>query len=245
MEGVSFLQLVLANLVLAAGSCLQGVAGYGLGTLAAPLLFLISSAFLPGVMIVDAVLLNVLMLVRNRSGISFSPVRFAIVGSVVGIAAASVTLTLLSAQGFELAFGALILVAVVLSVVGWKPALNARNSVVAGGVSGYMGTITGVGGPPIAMVYQNETGARVRANLSAFFVFSSCAAVLALLPTGLIGVSELKLVAVTFPGVLAGFWLSRHLVNRLPFAALRPVILAIAALAGVGALSRGLLAYLS
>lgn len=243
MTDIGLANILLANFVLVAGACLQGVAGYGIGTLSAPLLFLISPAFLPGVMIVNAVLLNILMLMRNRTSITLRPVRYAIGGSLIGIALASVTLTALTPRGFELAFGAIILLAVSLSVVGLKPQLSAGNSLVAGGVSGYMGTITAVGGPPMALIYQNENGPRVRANLSAFFVFSSLATVAALVPAGYIGVEELKLVLLTFPGVVIGFWLSKFLIHRLPFDALRPIILAIAGLAGVSALARGVFAY--
>lgn len=240
---LSLTQILLANLALAAGACLQGVAGYGIGTLSAPLLFLISPAFLPGVMITNSVLLNILMLLRNRTSITLRPVRFAIGGSVVGILLASLTLTALTPRGFELTFGALILVAVLLSVVGLKPALSDRNSLIAGGVSGYMGTITAIGGPPMALIYQHEAGPRVRANLSAFFFFSSVVTVLALIPAGYIGSSELKLVAVSLPGVVVGFWSSRFLIHRLPYDILRPIILAIAGLAGVSALARGMFAY--
>lgn len=231
---------MLANLALLAGACLQGVAGYGIGTLAAPVVFLINPIFLPGVMIINAVLLNLLMLVRNRASLSFRPVRYAIGGNVVGTVLAGFTLTALSEQGFELMFGALILLSVGLSVVGMKPSLSGQNSLFAGGASGYMGTITAVGGPPMGLIYQNETGPLVRANLAAFFLFGSCASIVVLAPAGYIGIRELKLVAVTFPGVIIGFWMSGHLVNRMPFGALRPLILSIAALAGAAALLRGL-----
>lgn len=243
MADITSTQILLANLALVAGACLQGVAGYGIGTLSAPLLFLISPAFLPGVMILNAVLINIFMLVRNRSGISFRPVRYAIGGSILGIALASATLTALTPQGFELIFGAIILFAVILSVIGVKPGLSDSNSMIAGGVSGYMGTITAVGGPPMALIYQKETGPRVRGNLSAFFVFSSLAAVVALVQAGYIGARELKLVAMTFPGVIFGFWISKFLIYRLPYEALRPIILAIAGLAGLSALARGIFAY--
>lgn len=243
MVDITLTEILLANVILAAGACLQGVAGYGISTLSAPLLFLISPVFLPGVMIVNAVLLNFLMLVRNRASVTFSPVRYAIGGSLVGTVLASATLMMLTAQGFEIAFGALVLLGVVLSVMGFKPQLSARNSILAGGASGYMGTITAVGGPPIALIYQNEKGPRVRGNLAAFFLFSSCASVVALAPAGYIGMQELNLVALTFPGVIVGFWSSRFLVQRLPFEAMRPIILAIAAIAGASVLLQGLFAY--
>lgn len=243
LSDISLFQLILANLVLVAGACLQGVAGYGIGTLSAPLMFLISPAFLPGVMIINAVVLNILMLIRNHQSLTFRPVRYAIGGNVIGTGLAAITLTVLTAQGFELAFGVLILMAVGLSVMGLKPSLSPRNSAVAGGVSGYMGTITAVGGPPIALIYQNETGELVRANLAAFFLFASLASVVALAPAGYIGIFEMKLVLATTPGVFVGFWLSGHLVTRLPFHALRPIILSIAAMAGIAAVVRGVLTY--
>ncbi|WP_026286790.1 sulfite exporter TauE/SafE family protein [Gilvimarinus chinensis] len=243
MTDISLMQLLLANLALLAGSCLQGVAGYGIGTLSAPLLFLISPSLVPGVAVVNAVLLNVLMLIRNHQSLSFRQVRYAIGGNIIGTALAALTLTVLSAQGFDLAFGVLILLAVAISVMGVKPRLTDRNSILAGGASGYMGTITAVGGPPIALIYQNETGPLVRANLSAFFLFACLASVVALAPAGFIGSKELTLFLWTCPGVFVGFWLSGLLVNRLPFSALRPVILSIAALAGIAAVARGVLSY--
>jgi uncharacterized protein len=243
VSDLSLLQILLANLALLAGACLQGVAGYGIGTLAAPLVFLISPALVPGVMIVNAVLLNLLMLVRNRASLTFRPVRYAIGGNIIGTVLAGFTLTLLTEQGFALAFGALILLAVALSVIGYRPHLSDRNSLVAGGASGYMGTITAVGGPPMGLIYQNEAGSRVRANLSAFFLFGSCASIVVLAPAGYIGAVEMTLVAMTFPGVLIGFWLSGYVVNRLPFGAFRPIVLSVAALAGFAALLRGYFSY--
>jgi uncharacterized membrane protein YfcA len=99
-----------------------------------------------------------------------------------------------------------------------------------------------VGGPPIALIYQNEKGPLVRANMSAFFLAASFLSLSALSTSGYLGQTELMLFVTTFPGVLIGFWLSGKLVNRMPFEGLRPVILGVAAVAGLAALVRGLLA---
>jgi len=238
---LSVLQILLANMALLAGACLQGVAGYGIGTLAAPLLFLISPQLVPAPLVLNAVVLTVFMLLRNRGALQIREVRFAIAGGVAGMVLAGITLMLISPTGFELVFGVLILIGVLLSAGGLRPALNARNSVLAGAASTYMGTITAVGGPPIALIYQNEKGPLVRANMSAFFLVASFFSIAALVASGYLGHRELQLFAVTFPGVLIGFWLSGKLVNRMPFDGLRPVILGIAAIAGVAALVRGLM----
>lgn len=238
---LSLLQILLANLALLAGACLQGVAGYGIGTLAAPLLFLINPMLVPAPLVLNALMLTVFMLLRNRAALQLRQVRFALGGGVGGTLLAWITLMLMSPKGFELAFGALILIGVLLSAGGLRPALTARNSILAGAASTYMGTITAVGGPPIAMIYQSQKGPLVRANMSAFFLVASFFSLTALAASGYLGTRELHLVAVTFPGVLAGFWLSGKLVNRLPFDGLRPVILGIAAVAGVVALVRGLM----
>ena len=238
---LSLLQIILANLALLAGSCLQGVAGYGIGTLAAPLLFLISPVLVPAPLVLNALVLTVFMVMRNRGALQIREVRFAIGGGIAGMLLAGVTLMLISPKGFELVFGVLILIGVLLSVAGLRPALNARNSILAGAASTYMGTITAVGGPPIALIYQNQKGPLVRANMSAFFLVASFFSIAALVASGYLGQQELQLVAVTFPGVLVGFWLSGKLVNRMPFDGLRPIILGIAALAGAAALVRGLM----
>lgn len=240
-EDITIYHLILANLVVLAGSCLQGVAGYGIGTLAAPLLFLISPMFIPAPLTLNAGVLTVLMLVRNRTSLQIREVRYAIGGGLIGAVLAGFTLTVITARGFELIFGTLILLAVALSVAGLKPRLNPRNSVIAGTASAYMGTITAVGGPPIAMIYQNEKGPLVRANMSAFFLFANVFVLATLVLSGYLGVTELWLFVATMPGVFIGFWLSAGLVNRLPFEALRPIILGIAAVAGLAALVRGLI----
>ena len=50
----------------------------------------------------------------------------------------------------------------------------------AGALSGFMGTIVSIGGPPIALLYQNESGPSLRGTLSAFFVVGVALAIIGL-----------------------------------------------------------------
>src|SRR5690625_6303645 len=128
-------------------------------------MFVISPVFLPGAMIINAVLMNLLMLVRNRASLSFRPVRYAIGGNIVGTVLAGFTLALLSEQGFALAFGALILLAVTLRVIGYRPQPSARHRRGAGGAPGWRGAVGADGGPPVGPIVEHGTRRRMRANL--------------------------------------------------------------------------------
>jgi uncharacterized membrane protein YfcA len=238
---LTLLQLLLANLFLILGACLQGIIGWGIGTLSAPLLFLVSPSLLPAPMLLNASVLTLLLLLRERREISLGPVRHAIAGNMIGTALAGITLAYVSTAAFEALFGVLILAAVALSISGIRPRLKRSTSMLAGGASGYMGTITAVGGPPIALIYQNEKGPLVRANLAAFFTFGSFTALVTLYFSSLLGAYQLKLFALTVPGVILGFALSRLLVHRVPMGSLRPLILGIAGVAGLLAILRGIL----
>lgn len=239
---LTLLQLLLANLLLAVGACLQGMVGYGIATFSAPLLFLISPVFLPAPMTLNATLITFLMLIRERRGLHLREVRYAIGGNVVGTGLGGLTLVwIATTQQFQLLFGLLVILAVGLSVAGFRPALGRTSSLLAGAASGYMGTITAVGGPPIALIYQNESGPLMRANMSAFFLFASCSALAALFLAGKLGWLEWHLFSLTWPGVVVGFVASRSMVKRVPLNALRPMVLTIAAAAGLLALGKGLI----
>ena len=45
--------------------------------------------------------------------------------------------------------------------------------VLAGAASGVMGTATAIGGPPMALVWQRNSGARLRGTMSGFFLVGS------------------------------------------------------------------------
>ena len=57
----------------------------------------------------------------------------------------------------------------------------------AGTMSGLMGTLTSVGGPPMALVYQREQAATLRSTLAGFFLFGATWSLITLAVTGEVG----------------------------------------------------------
>ena len=215
--------------VIAAGALLQGTIGFGLALLAAPLLYLIDPRLVPGPLMVSSLVLTLLMARREWHAVQGRDLGWSLTGRVAGTMAAVAVLSVISAEGMDLLFGGLVLAAVGLTAVGVTLRPTPGMLVTAGAASGFMGTMTSIGGPPIALVYQHEAAARVRGTLSAFFVVGVVISIAALALVGRFGMLEVRLGGLLLPGTLLGFWLSQHTTPRLDDRHIRPALLAVSA----------------
>ena len=57
----------------------------------------------------------------------------------------------------------------------------------AGATSGVLGTATSIGGPPMALVWQNSSGPKLRGTMSGFFLVGSVLSIAVLAITGGVG----------------------------------------------------------
>jgi uncharacterized membrane protein YfcA len=101
-----------------------------------------------------------------------------------------------------------------------------------------MGTVSGIGGPPIALAYQHTDGPTLRATLPRFFLVAGLLSLVALVAVGRLGAAELRAAAALIPGTLAGFALSPRLARHVDKRAARPVVLGLSTVAAVGLLIR-------
>ncbi len=159
---------VFLNATIAA--VVQSAAGFGLALVSAPLLLLIYGPFVPGPMMAAGMVLTTFILVREHQHVDVSGVTFALIGRVAGTAGAAGFLLVASEASFDIAFAALVMFAVILSAAGVRPRPNPRNAVIAGTLSGLMGTISSIGGPPMALLYQSSGAARLRGTLAGYFL---------------------------------------------------------------------------
>lgn len=230
--------LALAAAVLAVGGLLQGSIGFGSMIVAAPVLILIEPTLVPAPAIVAATALVMLIAWRDRASIEARGVGWTILGRVPGTVLGGAAVALLSQTALEFLFGALLLLGVLLSArrlhLERTPALLFG----AGALSGFMGTATAVGGPPLALVYQREAGPIIRGTLNGIFVIGSAFSLVTLAAVGELGVDELNTGLAISPGIILGFALSRPVASALDARSLRPAILAFAGLAAVAVLVR-------
>ena len=167
------------------------------------------------------------MIVRDRAHLQFNQVSWAMVGGFIGIVLAGLMLKVTSKDQFELAFGLLILFGVLISVLGFVPKVNKITNAIAGFTSGFMGTITAVGGPPMALLYQHGDIKNIKANLTAFFLFLNIVAIITLALIGEITVNTFISVAIALPGLAIGFYISTKAHNIVKAHLIRRWILAL------------------
>lgn len=203
---------IAATVVVA--SALQASIGFGIGMLAAPVVALVDPGLIPGTLIMVATLVTLMVVVQERQEIDLHGTGWALAGRVPGTIAGALLLASLPERGLAIMLAAVVLAGVVMTSFGWIPLPRRRNVVLAGAASGVLGTATAIGGPPMALVWQRNAGARLRGTMGGFFLVGSLMSLAALAATGAITGHTLVAFAVLIPAAVTGYGLSRGL-NRL------------------------------
>lgn len=233
-------EIVAAFAVMAAGGCLQGAVGFGSNLIAAPLLLLVDDAFVPAPIVVGSFVLNALMIRREHAGHFDPTVKPAMVAQVPGALAAGLVISSLPERELSLLFAGLVLVAVAISAAGWHLRPTRATLVAAGSAAGFMGTISGIGGPPVALVYQRSPGPTLRATLSRFFLVGGMVSLAVLAVSGAVDGDSLRACLITVPASAVGFAASTPLVRRIDRGSVRPYVLGLSSLAAVAVVVREL-----
>ncbi len=229
-----------ASLVVFVGATIQGIAGYGVTLLGAPVLFLIHPELSPGPVIVVGTTLPLLILLRDWRAIQVRDLKIGIPASFFGAFCALVMLSFVNEAQLALLLGLLVLLAVGLSLVRHVPPPGPRMIAAGSACSGFMTAVTAIGGPPMGLTYQAVQGRRVSGTLSAIFVPTGLFSVGGLILIGRFDAQDAWLGASLLPAVFAGFLLSGRWVNRIPPQALKALVLGISTLAAALILIRNI-----
>jgi uncharacterized membrane protein YfcA len=228
--------VALATLIIVVGSALQASTGMGMALFAAPLLALIDAAYVPGPMLCAVMLLSATVAWRERSVLDARLLVTALLGLAIGCAVAVALLSMLAGMHLARLFAVMILAAVALSLFGARIRVSTAALLFGGAASGVLGTMSGAHGPPIALVLQNESPARLRGTLCAFFTAGCATSLLALSLGGLFSLAQLELGAALLPGVIVGFALAPLISRRLDRRRTRTAVLTISALSALALL---------
>jgi uncharacterized membrane protein YfcA len=233
--------IIVAGLVVALSALVQGAVGYGMALVAAPLLALVDATLVPVPLILLTSVHAVLAVVRDGRHADWAGVGWAMLGRLPGTGLGVLAVVALSQRLFSLLVGLGVLACVVLSLLPWRPRPRPGSLLLAGLVSGAGGTAAAIGGPPIALLYQDAAGSRIRGTIAGYFVLGSVTSIIALAAAGQVTGSSLANTAVLTPFLLAGFALSAPARQVLDNGWTRYAVLTVAAASAVLLLGRVLL----
>jgi hypothetical protein len=233
LNSITALDLLIAFAVVTVAAVLQGAVGLGMGLVAAPLLNLVATPLVPGPLLFSIMILGLFMAYRERRAIRLQEIAWGIVGRIGGTVVAGWLILRSNPDMLSLWIGVAVVIAVMLSISGLSVRLTWGTLVGAGVVSGVLATIASVGGTPMALLYQHESGAHLRSTLSGFFVLGAVISLMTLAITGHFGPTELLCAVTLAPGALLGFGISGRILPLLNPTWTRWALLLLAGLSGL------------
>ena len=188
----------VAALAITIGAVVQSTVGLGMGMVGAPVLSLLDPTLVPGALLVTVIVLPALTLIQEREHVDWRGIAWGLPARLPGTLLGVWVVAVLPPRALAGAVGAMVIIAVILSLRSFRVRITPVSLVAAGALSGFAGTATSVGGPPMALLYQYEEPARVRATLAAFFL---CGGALSLAALGIGGQLDARTVAVGAAGI--------------------------------------------
>ena len=210
----------LSAMVVFAGF-VQGSTGVGFALLVAPVLGLLAPAMLPVAVLVLMLPLNLYVAGRERAALDFRSGGWISAGRLVGTFGGLWVLVVLSASHLNMLIGISTIAAAVATLV--MPAFEPSRGVhvAAGLITGVTETATGIGGPPLALVYQHHPVAVMRSTIALCFLADELFSLTFLWQADRIRLEQLVGAAQLLPALGVGALLSRLIHQRVDQKALR------------------------
>jgi uncharacterized membrane protein YfcA len=234
---VEFLVLFVA---VGLGAVVQGSVGFGLALVVVPAMTLVSPEALPATVLLLTMPMAAVMAARERHAIYAPGLVYLLSGRLLGTLGGVGLLLLVPDDYLSVLFGSLVVVAALAS--SSNPNIDLSNRIRVGGgiVSGVMGTAAGIGGPPLALIYQNREGREIRATLAVAFAMGTAISLLVLALAEKVGLDHLLLALELLPALLLGLWGAGFTAKLLSGRWLRPALLLFAAVSGFAAVLLGI-----
>ncbi|MEV4678842.1 sulfite exporter TauE/SafE family protein [Actinomadura sp. NPDC049382] len=232
--------LLIGGLAALAGAIVQGSVGLGVGLVATPVVTLLYPSLMPGAILVVALVLPLATLAREVGHVDSRGLGWAVGGRLAGTPFGVWLVAAVPARVLGVVIGTVVLAALAMTAGSREVPRNRRTLAAAGVVSGTTGTASGIGGPPLALLYQRESGPRVRATLALYFAGGTLLSLVVLGAAGHLPARQVVAGAALLPFVLAGFLVAGPLRRRLDAGRLRVALLIVVGTSAVVLIVRNL-----
>lgn len=224
--------VVLLGAAVFIGTLFQRLTGQGFGMIAAPALAFIAPEYLPATLLILGFFVGFSSAAVDRASLSVGELPAGLAGRAIGaVVAAWLAVRVAGTEALPVIVACTIYLGIGLSLVGARVPIVPPTLFLAGLTAGIMGTLTAVGAPPMALLYQHEPRRRAAAMQNAFFMWGMIVSLGALATVGLVGPRHGVMAIVLSPGALLALLISGPLARRVDKTSLRPWALGLAGLA--------------
>jgi uncharacterized membrane protein YfcA len=223
--------LLLAGTV-GVAAFIQGTVGMGFALIVAPVCGLVAPGLLPVALLVLMLPLNCYVAWRERAHLDLNGAGWITLGRTVGALLGLWILTAITRGHLDLLIGLSTVLAALVSLCA--PAFEpGRMALIgAGMVTGVTETATGIGGPPLALVYQHHQAPILRSTMALCFAVGEIISLALFLVMGLVHARLVGAVLALVPFLAAGAYLSEHAHHHVQGALLRTFVIVFAVISG-------------
>ncbi|WP_439617331.1 sulfite exporter TauE/SafE family protein [Shinella sp.] len=225
--------LAILAIVTFISAFIQGSLGIGFALIVAPVVGMLKPDLLPVTLLLLMLPLNLHVAVRERDHVDWSGAKWITVGRFAGTFAGLWLLVALSVDQLDLAVGIFTVVAAGAALVAPPFSPNKPSALGVGLFTGVTETATGIGGPPLALLYQHAKAPVLRATVALCFFVGEIMSLVVLAFSGRIGSEQLLAALYLTPPVLLGSAASRLAHHRIGGRGLRLGVLAFAIVSGL------------
>lgn len=215
------------------GAVIQRSIGFGINLVVVPVLALAAPGTLPATAILVALPLSVAIVRHEGHAIDRPGLTWILIGTVPGTILGTIVVATVDATALKVVVALSVLLAVAISVVAPPLRLRPTSQFAGGFTSSVTGTAAGIGGPPLALLYQHHEGPTMRSTLAVSFLASTAIAIVSLALAHHVTLGQVAVAIALMPVVALGSWVGRHTHGALDRRWLRPAVLAFAAVAAL------------
>lgn len=230
--------LILIGIATVVAAFVQGSAGFGFALIVAPVVGLLEPSLLPVLLLVLMIPLNAYVAWRERGAVDKTGAGWITAGRVVGTAGGLWVLVAVSGDRLGLLIGGTTVLAAVVSLVA--PAFTPGRTalITTGVVTGITETSTGIGGPPLALIYQHRPAPVLRSTVAICFLLGELISLAVLAVGGRVTSGQVYFALLILPAVGVGALFSRIVHRRVGGRVMRVLVLGFALVSGVAVLLR-------
>ncbi len=233
---LSAFAIVAAFVALAA--FVQGTIGVGFALIVAPILGLLAPGLLPVSLLTLMLPLNAYVAWRERAALDRGGAAWITLGRLGGTFAGLWILLSVPADRLAALVGAATVLVAIATLVLPPFRAGRRSFITAGLVTGVTETATGIGGPPLALVYQHHAASVLRSTLALCFLVGQILSIAVIALAGRTTAGQFATALLLVPPLALGAIMSRHLHHRINGRAFRTLVLGFAIVSGAVLLFR-------